>query len=120
MRVVESSVQDGFDSDFDEDYLNRLSLTFTPPPSTPPSGDIAELNLTANAPRLNRSGHSFVDVTDPPQFSLDEDVTSTTNPSNSSLASNDSGIILRQFKKTWKASTPCGKIKGGLGEYKPK
>ena len=119
LRVFESSNQEEFDSDLDEDYLNRINLTYTPPPSTPPSGVLSEINISANAPKLNRSGQSLVDVTDRIPFSLDDETSSASNPTDSSLTSNDSGIILRQFKKTWKASTPCGKIKGGRGQYKP-
>ena len=120
LRVQESTEYDGtFDSDLDENYLNRLNLTYSPGQNTPRTGVVSEVNISVNAPKLNRSGQNIVDVSDPPPFNLEEDSNPLASIDLSIVSNNDSGIIVRQFERTWKASTPRG-IKGGRGKYVPK
>ena len=123
LAVIESAKSDDdFSSDLDSNYLDNLFNTCTPKKS---DTSLSSLTLTADAPKCHRQRPLCSTTDDVSNMSLErlfnEEIEDEKEKSFIILNdSSDSGIVIRQYKSTWKASTPDGKLlKGGKGQYSP-
>ena len=132
LAVTEDETNNQFDDDLDSDYLTSLFLVNHSDCTTPPSdSSMSSITLKTDAPVCNRYKSQIHVTDDVPNMSLerlfvDDEEDEEEKPKiekkykilNDSI---DSGIIIRQYTDTWKASTPDGKLlKGGKGKYSPK
>lgn len=125
--VEDQKSSDEFSSDLDENYLNHLTTVVQSDSlRTPPSNvSLSSLTLSTDAPKtLNKTLRA--DLSDMQNLRLDQlfeedDDKDDTPPFHVLNVSTDSGVVVRQYKNTWKASTPDGKLlKGGRGQFSPK
>lgn len=116
---------DESDSDLDYNYLNHLQNLVNAGGSIhtlPPKISLSSLTMSANAPKtLYTSTKSTIG--DMQNLGLDqlfqeEEDNDETAPFHVLNVSTESGVIVRQYKNTWKASTPDGKLlRGGRGKF---